>query len=91
MRIVRLRSPELIIGHTGAKWSVRKILELPSAAIVPNEDVQLAIEPELDHTAVMIATEGLSGVGLEGAQPDKIAIERKRRSVPHETVHSVAE
>src|SRR6266851_565768 len=42
MSIVRLRSAELIVGHTRCNWTVGKILHLASAAVVADNDEELA-------------------------------------------------
>src|SRR5207249_5546758 len=91
MRIVWCRPAELIIGYPRAKRAVGEVLQLPTPAIIPYEDIELAVRAELDHAAIVVAAEGLSRVRLEGAQPDQVAVERERGAIPHKAVHAVAE
>jgi hypothetical protein len=89
VRVARLRTTELIIGVSG-RPTLRQVLHLPTATVVADDDVQLPIRTETQDSAVVITTLRLSRIGLEGAQLDEIALERQRRSIPHEAVHAIA-
>src|SRR5947207_14799675 len=90
MGIIRLRSPELIVGSSGIP-TMRKVLCLPAAAVVPDDDVELPVGTETDDPTVVITTQRLPRVGLERMQLDHVAIKRERRSVPHEAIDSISE
>jgi hypothetical protein len=89
VRVVRLRTAELVVGVSG-RPTLRQVLHLPTATVVADDDVQLPIRTETDDSAVVITALRLLCVSLERAQLDEIALERQRRSVPHEAIHAIA-
>jgi hypothetical protein len=100
VRVVGLGSAELVVGGRGGR-SRGEVLQLATAAIVPEDHVELAVWPEGDHAAVVVAPRGLGLVSLvgrlgrpvvlEGAEHEQIAVERQGEVVPHEPVDPVAE
>ena len=77
------------------------VLRPRTAAQVADDDVQLAVPAEPDHSAVVVAGRRLPlipltgrsrhPVVLEGPQADQVPVERQRVPVPDEPVHPVAE
>ena len=76
MSVVRLRTAKLIVRHDGSRaccgWTTWQVLQLTAAAIVPDEDIELAVRTKTDDATVMVATQGLSRIGLEGPQADDV-------------------
>jgi hypothetical protein len=89
--VVRLRAAELIVVDARAERAVDKVLQLPPASVVADDDVELLVRAEADHPAVVIAAQRLPRISLERPQLDDVLIERERRAVPDETIDSVAE
>ena len=98
--VVRLRPAEVVVGAeqrvAGLVRAVEEVLHPAAPAHVADEDVQLAVRPELDHPAVVVAAprrgRRLGGEGrLQRPQLDDVLVERQRRAVPHEPVHPVAQ
>ena len=94
MIVVRLRPTKLIVlddrPGTDVGGTAGKILQKAASPIVAHQNIQLAIGPESQHTAVMIATQLLISVGLIGAQFDEVAIECERCAVPDIAIHTIA-
>ena len=98
--VVRLGPAEVVVGaKQGVARLVRAVEEVlhPAApAHITDEDVQLAVRPELDYPAVVIAAAGrrrrfaVEG-WLQRPQPDDVDVLRQRRAVPDEPVHPVAQ
>src|SRR5829696_9583451 len=95
MRVVRRRPAELVVCHGRARarrrWSACEVLELPAAADVAGEHVQLPVGAECDDAAVVIAARGLTRILLNRADPDQVAVERQARAVPDVAVDAVPE
>ena len=92
VRVVGLGSAELVVRRSPApNGPSMQVLHLAAAAVVADEDVELAVGAEEDHAAVVVAAQRLAGVGLERAQRDDRAVERQRRAVPLEAVDAIAE
>jgi hypothetical protein len=91
MRVVRLGTAELVVVDTWAERTIDKVLELPAAAVVADDDVELAVGAEAKDSAVVVPPQGLARVRLERAEPDQIPVEGERRAVPVEAVDPVAE
>ena len=94
--VVRLRPAEVVVVKTRPAGTVEKVLHPAAPPRIADEDVQLAVRPELDHSAVVVAAprrgRRLGGEGrLQRPQPDDVPVERQRRAVPHEPVHPVAQ
>src|SRR5262249_60991296 len=63
VRVVRLWAAELVVGHvpsgdggagqSGAAGPVRKILHLAAPAVVPEDDVEVAVRPGTNHAAIV--------------------------------------
>src|SRR5262249_50187490 len=85
---------ELIVrnGRTRADCSgpTRQILHPAAPAVVADHNVELAIRPELDNAAVVVAAQRLPCIGLERVQPDERAVHGERRTIPDEAVDAVA-
>jgi hypothetical protein len=98
--VIRLGPTEVVVGAeegiAGLVRAVEKVLQPAASAHVTDEDVQLPVWSELDHSAVVIAATGCRrGFALEGwlkrPQPDDVLVRRQRRSVPDEPIHPVAQ
>jgi hypothetical protein len=59
--------------------------------VSPFYDVELLVGAEAENAAVVIPAQRLSGIGLERAEPDQVAVERQRRAVLVEAVDAVPE
>jgi len=66
-------------------------LQKPAPAVVAENDVELPVRTETNHTAVVIAACGLARVLLQRAQADQIAIEDERRAVPVIAIDAIGE
>jgi hypothetical protein len=91
VRIVGLRSAELIVRDSRPERAVDEVLELSAASVVADDDVELPVRPEAKDAAVVVPAQGLASVGLESTEPDEVAVERQSRAVPDEAVDSIAE
>src|SRR5688500_5610499 len=95
MLVVRCGPAELVIGDGGTRTCssrpTREVLQVAAATEVAHEYVELAVRPEIDHAAVVVAALRLAGVCLYGAQADNVPVERQRRSIPQVSVHAVAQ
>jgi hypothetical protein len=82
VRIVRSGSTELVIRHdgagTGGSGTTRQVLQVPAAAHVAHEHVQLSIAPERQDASIVIAALRLGGVLLNGPEADDVARLRQR-------------
>src|SRR5688500_14294899 len=98
MLIVRCRTAELVVRHGSRRWAevlvgwpASEILQMPTPAQIADEDVQLSIRPDAQHTAIVITALRLPRVLLDGAQPDEIHVGGEGRAVPHEPIDAIAE
>ena len=94
MGVVRFGAAELVVWAPVPERSQGEVLGLPSPADVADEYVELAILPEGDDAAVVVAERpGLvRRVGrLEGSHLYQVVVEGQGRPVPHEPIHPVPE
>src|SRR5215207_2386374 len=105
MSIVWLGAAKLIIRNcrTGASgcWATGQILELTASSDIPDKDIEFAIRPEGEDTAIVIAARRLSlitligrlgrSIILEGAQFDQVEIKGKHVAVPNEAINAIAQ
>src|SRR6185369_5014100 len=85
--VIRLRTAELIVRN---RTATRQILQEPAPAVIADNDVNLAVGTNAQHTTVMIATRRLARVLLQGSQLDKVSIEGERRTIPHVPVDAIS-
>ena len=88
VRVVRLWSTKLIVGNGTTACNV---LKETAPAVIAEDDVKLAVRTETHHAAVVITARRLTGVLLQRAQLDQIAIERQSRTIPDVTIDTIAE
>src|SRR5215204_7334219 len=101
MRVVRLRSAELIVELARTGRAIWEVLQLAPPSVVAHLDVELSIRAETDHAAVVVAPRRLRfvtlserhrrAVVLERAQPDQVVVEPERCAVPHEALDAIAQ
>jgi hypothetical protein len=104
MRIIRLRAAKLVVWNcrpgTGGNRTTGQILQLTASSHISDEDVELAVETERDHTPIVVAARWLRlitlarrlgrSIVLVGAQFDQVDVKRKRYAIPNKTIHAVA-
>jgi hypothetical protein len=92
MGIIRLRPAKLVIQLVARRpRSIGEILHLPPPAIVPHVDIKLPIRPEAENAAIMITSQRLVHVRLEGSQSNEIVVERERGSIPDEAIDAITQ
>src|SRR6266487_4215450 len=91
VRVVGLGPAELVVGYSGPEWTVGEVLSLTPPAFISNDDIEFSVRPESKNAAILVAPQRLAGISLKGAELNKVPVKCQRRSIPHETVHAVAE
>src|SRR5438067_6510083 len=96
------RAAELIIGLPSTERTAGQVLQLASAALIADLEIQLSVGPKQDFAAVVISSLGLaqsratarvSGIRLVGTQRDDVPVECQhlRCRVPDKTVYAVSQ
>ncbi len=91
MGIVRLWTAELVVGLTRPEGAIDQVLQLATPTHVTDHDVELAVGPESDHTAIVVAPLRLIRVLLQGTDLYQVLVPGQLGSVPDEPVNPVAE
>ena len=95
MRVVRIRSAELIVGPDAGR-ARRQVLQRTAAAEIADHDVELAVRAKRQDAAIVIAARRLLGVALPGGigapscwnASSVIRLRSKRRVLPFHTNRS---
>ena len=102
MGVIGRRSAERVVDERRREErAIRQVLHPAATSLIAEENVELAVRPEADHTAVVVTVlapvirarmaRNRHVVGLARAELDQIYVASQRRAVPDEAIDTVAE